>query len=158
VTRAKWLAGLATLALAGTSSGVALATGPNGAAPKAHPTVGFTSVNVTLLPHVVKSPHRFAVQVHGHAAKLLTLDWWLVGHRPCLRTAREEANVPPNYLKHHFHRQVAGNFAEERHFSTTNRFPPPHADFSRGSLYHACAYLSEAGHTVASAAVSWRVE
>ena len=116
MTRAKWLAGLATLALAGTSSGVALATGTNGAAPKA-PSVGLTRVMVTLLSRPVKFPHRFAVVVDGHAAKLLTLDWWFVSG-VCRRTERAEASMGPNVIKH-THRLVEGNFAEKRDFATT---------------------------------------
>lgn len=157
MTRVKWLAGLATLALAGTSSGVAPATGTSGAAPKA-PTVGVTRVKVTLVPptHVVKFPHRFAVVVDGHAAKVLTLDWWFV-RNGCARTEREEEGTVP--IKHS-HGLVDGNFAEKRVLSTTDRVPPPRGEFSRGSMYHSCAYLSEGGHTVASAGagVSWRVE
>ena len=153
MTRAKWLAGLATLVLAGTSSGVALATGTNGAAPKA-PTVGVTRVKVALLSRPVKFPHRFAVVVEGHAAKPLTLDWWFVS-KGCARTEREEEGTVP--IKHS-HRLVDGNFAEKRDLSTTDRVPPLRGEFSRGSTYHSCAYLSEGGHTVASATVSWRVE
>jgi hypothetical protein len=146
------MAGLATLALAGPSSGAALASGRDNAAAKAHPSISFTLVKITV-PDLVKYPHQFTVRVHGHAAKPLTLNWWLVAQLPCRPTEQEEANVRLGRLKYHFRSTVHGKFDEERRFSTADK----NHTFESGTFY-ACAYLSDTGRPVANEQASWRVE
>jgi hypothetical protein len=135
--RAKWIGGLAALALAA-SGGVALAGG-----------VAFTSVTLTLPSRQVPVGASYSIGVHGYAAQQLTLDVFLTA-QACKGNAEAEANLPSGRYgtERTIHQTVAGTF--QGNAASPNIRP-------RG-INHACAYLyTMPRQTIASDDASWEV-
>ena len=130
--RAKWIAALATLGVAGSLPGAASA-------------IGFVHVKL-LVPATVRIRDGFDLGVKGHLSKPANLDVFWSDH-PCKRNAELEM-VLVRERKHTVraihHPKVDGNFK----FHT--------AVISHLGKHYACAYLYEVPkHTLASDEASW---
>ena len=134
LARAKWIVGLATLALMGAWTG-----GAQG--------VGFVYVKVSVPRHPVPSDRGFPLDVKGHSSKPAELAMFVTTH-PCKATAEAEtvlfrekkATRPVNHKVH-------GDFNQPFNYSVINK-----------GKHYACAYLYEVSkHTLARDDASWHV-
>jgi hypothetical protein len=136
LTRLKSIAGLATLALAGASSGVALGHGTY-------------FVKFLHVPTTGVDGQPAYISVHAHADKLADLSVFTSRHT-CAANAELEYNLKRAGNAHLLIRaQVHGDFVRRDHF------------FPGQGTYHACAYLylpSGPTHTVDRAVASWHVK
>ena len=140
ITRAKRVAALGTLALAGGSSGVALA-----GSQIEHPGLGQYIVRISVTPKVVRGHGQVHITVEGRAAKPVDLAVYAASDRTCYATAEGEATHG------HFLYRIPVN----------GRITPVHSTYSahKKGTWHACAYLyTRADHSLAGAQASWREE
>jgi len=142
ITRAKWVAALGTLALAGGSSGVALAA-------IEHPGLGQYIVRISVTPKVVRGHGHAHITVEGHAAKPVDLAVYAASDRTCSATAEGEAT----------HKTDPGHFLYR--IAVNGRITPVHSTYlaHKKGTWYACAYLyTNANHSLAGAQASWREE
>ncbi len=143
ITRAKWVAALGTLALAGGSSGVALA-GPV----LEHPGLGANILKLSVRPEyqVQKGKAEESVEViaDGHSSTAAQLEVFRSGVT-CDRSAGQEKLHGGHLIMDPL---VGGRFSDGRRLAAPV------------GKHYACAYLSKPGapnDTLARAEVSWRV-
>jgi hypothetical protein len=134
LTRAKWIAGLATLGVVGASSGAALG-------------VGFVHVKVSVPAKPVPLDRGFPLGVKGHSSKPAELAMFVSTH-PCKATAEAETVLfKEKKATRPVHHKVHGDFNKPFMYSVN----------SKGKHY-ACAYLYEVPQTtLARDEASWQV-
>lgn len=134
LSRAKWIAGLATLGLVGASSGAALG-------------VGFVHVKVTVPKTPVPLDRGFPLSVEGHSSKPAELAMFVSTHACKANAEAETVLFKEKKATRPVNHRVHGEFKQSFNYSVN----------SKGKHY-ACAYLYEVPKTtLARDEASWQV-
>lgn len=152
ITRAKWLAGLGTLALAGGPTGLALARPtptPTPTSTLQHSRLGQYIVRLTVPKTEVREGTGAKITAHGNAAEKVHLEVFTSRYKPagirekCFRDAElEKANDGHSIIN----RLVTGSFSSDAVTYAKVK-----------GTWYACAYLyATPGSTLARAEGEWR--